>query len=175
MTDFSVLITDDFKQLHIDMITGLLADTALTVPCELTFAGAKWTDCPNCLRLPSGKSANKYDSINGVIFFQQGICPYCSGEGQIPADPATTTIYMIPIWNPRDFLGKWGGVQAANQVVQTLSVVASFDDIKKARSVIIDTSVLNNYTRNVFIRDSEPNPAGLGNTAFIFTNWKRSQ
>ena len=49
---FSGIITSDFKTLFTNMIDALLEDAALTVPCQLTYEGTKWTLCPNCLLSP---------------------------------------------------------------------------------------------------------------------------
>lgn len=46
MSIFTGLISDDFKQLHIDMITEVISGCA--VPCTLVYGNTKWNDCANC-------------------------------------------------------------------------------------------------------------------------------
>ena len=63
MSNFTGLITAEFKQVFTDAIGSLLEDTALTVACKLVFDNTKLQECPNCLYDPiSRKSSNQFPS-----------------------------------------------------------------------------------------------------------------
>lgn len=170
---FSGLITSEFKTLFTNAIDSLLESSAFALPCRLIFGDTKWTDCPNCIwNSATQKSSNKYQS-GGPIPFYAGICPYCHGVGRIP-DEQTTTAYLIPIWDYRDWVG-WYGTNAQTRYpdggVQTISKITTITDIKRAREVVINTDI-EKYSHYLFTRDGEPTPVGLGSDNYIFTMWK---
>jgi len=172
---FSGIITSEFKTLYTNAIDALLEDDACMVQCTLVYEGSKFTDCPNCIFDPvTGKSSNIYVS-GGPLEFHTGICPYCGGMGRIE-DKQTESIYLLPLWNYRDWIG-WAGTaegsRAADGMIQTISKMSTITSIKRAKEVIINTA-LTQYTNHTFTRASEPNPCGLGNDAYIFTMWKRA-
>lgn len=170
MSDFDGLISSSFKQLFTNAIDELLSDTGLTVPCRLIYAGTKQTICINCnFNAATGKSSGQYKT-GGPIPFSAGVCPYCRGTGKT-IDEQTETLYCAVIWDSKQFLGKFP-VDNPNEFVQTINKVTSYDEIKRANKIIIDTD-LTIYLKNQFERVSEPSFVEFGSSSYIFTTWKR--
>ncbi len=111
----------------------------------------------------------------GPIEFHGGTCPYCHGRGVIP-NIQTETIYLMPIWDYRDWVNWSGTVEGSRYpegFVQTMSKMAdTITQIKKAKEIIIDTDI-EAYVHHRFTRYGEPNPCGFGDDRYIFTIWKR--
>ena len=57
-------------------------------------------------------------------------------------------------------------------MIQTICGIELLSKIKNANRLIVDNN-LNGLTRNIFARDSDPEPAGLGDNQYIFTFWKK--
>jgi hypothetical protein len=57
-------------------------------------------------------------------------------------------------------------------MIQTICAIDLLPKIKNTNKLIVDTN-LNGLTRNIFTRDSDPEPAGLGDNQYIFTFWKK--
>lgn len=171
MSSFDGLISTAFKQLFNDAIDEILSTTGLTVKCTIVYAGSKSTECPNCLYSPAtGKSSGKYKT-GGPISFTTGICPYCHGQGRT-IDEQTEDFYFGVIWDSKQFIGKAGVNNTNNEYVQTISKLSTFDNIKKANYILIDTAN-EAYSRNKFQRVNEPYFAGFNDGDYIFTLWKR--
>lgn len=171
MSDFDGLISTAFKQLFIDAIDSLLSDTSLTVPCQLIYSNSKFTECPNCLlNNMTGKSSGQYKT-GGPIPFSAGVCPYCHSLGRV-TDEQTETLYFGVIWDSKQFLGKFP-VGNPNEFVQTVSKKTTYDEIKRANQIIIDTGITD-YTKNKFERVSEPAFVEFGSSSYIITTWKRT-
>jgi len=171
MSLFDNIITDEFKQIHADQITEVVR--ACSRPCRLIYGQTKFDDCPNCIYDPIGrKSSNRYQA-GGPMPFGIGICPMCHGIGRIP-DETTVDINLCPIWDHRSWIP-----QIAQQVhtplgfVMTMSLVNTYDELKEAKEVVIDTDV-EQYSRNLYVRHSEPEICGFGRADFIFVLWKRT-
>lgn len=170
MSDFTGLISDDFKQLHVDMITEVIRGAS--VECTLIYGDTKFTDCPNCIFSPlTGKSSNIYEA-GGPIPFTFGICPYCKGAGKLPIE-STTIIDLALIFDYKSWIpGLSTNIQSPNGFVQTISLFDTFEDLKNAKELLVQEGV-EQYIRYRFERYSEPEPCGLGSHSFIATMWKR--
>lgn len=169
---FSGIITSSFKTLFTNMIDSLLEDDALTLPCQLIYEGTKFTLCTNCTPNPmSGRSTNVYKG-GGPAPFYTGSCPICHGVNRI-ADNQTESLNMAVIWDYRQWLGDMA-VQNPEGFVQTISLIDTLDNIKRANEVIIDTDI-QNYVKHVFEREGEPNPQGFGASSYVFTLWKKKR
>ena len=57
--------------------------------------------------------------------------------------------------------------------MQTITPITMYTTLATADYILVDTSVTP-YTQNKFTRVSEPQPVGLGENKYIFTNWERS-
>jgi hypothetical protein len=167
---FDGIISSEFKALFKNMISANL--DGLSLPCLVTYAGTKWTTCPNCL--PDnigGKSSNTYKP-GGPIPFYHGVCPHCHGEYKIKVE-ATDTIYLVPIWDSKQWILSNPSLKVANIAVQTMSSVSTFDNLKRASKIRINTN-LDGYGTPDFVKLGDAEPLGLGEDAFILCSWSRA-
>lgn len=165
---FDGLITTQFKQLHADAITELV--TGAAVPCQLIYGQTLFTDCPNCIYDPIGnKSSGRYQTGGPTQF--TGVCPVCFGVGKF-ADEQTTDINLSVIYDYKHWLQVPVEINSPKGYIQTLSVLATMDEIKEAKELIANTD-LNSYVRSRFERYGEPQPCGFGQATIIVTMWKR--
>lgn len=174
---FSGIITPALKTLYTNMIDSLLETSALTVPCRLIFGDTKWTLCPNCIYDAVGKKSSGRYKTGGPISFTHGMCPYCNGVGRIPAESTDDTVYLMPIWDSKNWMARNdGGISSPvnpEEYVQTLSQLATtYSKIKKAKKIVIDTNI-ENYNRNHFERYGEPGIVGWGASSYVLTMWKK--
>ena len=154
------------------MISSLLEDDALTVPCRLIYTGARFTLCPNCIFSPiSGRSTNVYNGI-GSSSFSVGSCPVCHGVGKIP-DQKTEVIYMAVLWNEKDWLGNLP-VNSPDGMVQTISKIDTLDQIRRANEILIDTNI-EKYEKFIFKRSGDAVACGLGASSYVFAFWERNR
>ena len=170
MSNFTNLISDDFKQLHVDMITETLR--GCSVPCQLIYGITKWSDCPNCtFNQSTGKSSGRYQA-GGPIPFTFGVCPYCAGRGRI-GEEQTENIDLCPIYDYRSWIKTISSaVKSPEGFIQTMCVFENYEKILQAKEIIINTSIVDNV-RSRFERHGEPEPCGFGNASFLVTMWKR--
>jgi len=168
---FENIITTAFKTTYKDAINALLETTALTVPCQLNFNNTKSSECPNCYFNSVTKRSNGIYKVGGPQSFTNGVCPHCHGLG-LKFDSATETVYLIPIWESRQFSKKYP-VDIVDMLVQTVGKVSYIPSLNKATSIIIDTT-LNSYMNNTYEKYDDPEPFGLGDTQYIINTWKKS-
>jgi hypothetical protein len=170
MSEFTGLITTEFKQIHTDMITELIRGCA--VNCRLYYSGSKITQCPNCIvNIQLGKSSNRY-KVGGPIPFTTGICPYCRGDGKIAIEE-TEDISLVVLWEPKSWIVKII-VNSPDEYIQTIGMWSTaYTKIKQAKEIVADTSIEDD-TLNRFVRHGEPKPCGLGGSNFVVTMWKRA-
>jgi hypothetical protein len=168
---FLGIITPSFKLLHKQMIEAVLADEALTVPCTLYYSGTKFTECPNCIFDSINKrSTNRYKS-GGPVPFSNSVCPYCQGVGR-KASISTEPMYLATIWDSKQWILSNPNIKMADISVQTMSVVSTYDNLKRASKVQIDDTI-KGYGIADFERVGDPEPLGLGDNAFVICSWKR--
>lgn len=173
MNPFSGIISSDLKGLFTNMIDSLLEDTALTVPVRFIYSGAKFTKCPNCnFNSVTGKSANTYLS-NGPQPFSHGSCPFCSGDGRIPAENDDEIMNLAVLWDYRKWMQVGQVVASPEGMIQTICSIALINRIKRAKEIVVNTN-LEAYVRHKFIREGEPTPIGFGDDQYIVCMWKRS-
>lgn len=167
---FDGIITDQFKEMHQQAISEVIRGCQR--PCRLIYRGSKFEDCPNCVYDPIGrKSSNRYES-GGPMPFGVGICPMCQGTGKIES-LITTDIDLCPIWDHRSWIPQLSKVvNTPEGYVMTMSAITTYDELKEAAEVIIDTDA-ENYSRNKYVRHSEPEICGFGRADFVFVLWKR--
>ena len=153
---------------HIDII---LSETGLTIPCSLVYETTKLTDCPNCIYdTISKKSSNQYQGGGPLPFSNGQTCPFCLGSGITSSSVAETAINLAVITDSKKFVGV---VNSPDISAQTICSINHLDAIKKASKIIFNTDIAT-LTNNIFVRENEPSPVGLGDSKYIFTNWKRS-
>ena len=170
MSEFTGLISDEFKQLHVDMITEVIR--GCSVECTLIYGDTKFTDCPNCIYSPlTGASSNQYET-GGPIPFTFGKCPYCNGKGKL-ATESTVDINLALIFDFKSWLpGLSTPIQSPEGFVQSLSLFDTFEDLKNAKELVVKDGI-EEYVRFRFERHGEPEPCGLGSHSFVTTMWKR--
>ena len=176
MSDFTGIITAQFKQIFKDAISALLENTALTVPCKIYFENTKLQDCPNCLYDPiSQRSSNQYQSGGPIPFVDGQICPYCIGNGNLTFS-AEETVYLgiiKPVFFGMDKL-ELNSVNFIDGMIQSLCSIDLYSKLKNASYIIVDTNILD-ITNTKFIRHRDPIPVGYGDNSFIITTWQNVQ
>jgi len=158
------------KQLYNSMVDIMLADTGLTTQCSLVYDTTKLQQCPNCIYDSiSKKSANKYKSGGPISFVNGQTCPYCLGKGITSSSMETETIYIALLYDSKNFIGS---VNDPNIVAQTICSINYLDKFKKCSKIIFNTDIPS-LSNNIFARYNEPQPVGLGDNKYLFTNWAR--
>lgn len=166
------IITKEFQNLFVDMIDSLLVEGSLSLPCELIYENSAKEECPNCEIDPLSKRSANIFKPNGPINFLKGqICPYCSGEGYLYKSH-DDKVNLLVLFDYKHWIGFKNDVKAADGMIQTICGIDLLPKIRNTNRLIIDTN-LSGLTRNEFIRDSDPQPAGLGSNQYIFTFWKK--
>lgn len=166
------IITDDLKNLYKSMIDELIRAGSLSLPCKLIYEGSVFNECINCNLDPvSHKSANTYKS-GGPLFFADGqICPHCRGIGGV-YQQAYDTKNLLVLFDYKYWVGFNSKVHSPDGLVQTISKLEDYQKIRQCNKIIIDTSI-QNYTESYYQRNSEPQPAGFGESSYFFTYWKK--
>ena len=170
VSPFVGLITSDMKTLFTNAINALLEDDSCTLICRFIYEGTKFEDCINCLLGPSGRSANIYQDGGPIPFRSGQTCPLCGGVGKIISD-STETINMMVIWNYKEWVPMNASINVPEGSIQTLSKLATLDEIKRVNEIIVDTDI-ESYVKHRFQREGEPNPCGFGASSYVATIWK---
>lgn len=176
MSNFTGIITPQFKQIFKDAILALLEDTALTVPCKLYFDNTKLSDCPNCVYDPiNQRSSNQYQTGGPIPFVHGQVCPYCIGAGSLTFSSEETVYLGIikPVFFGMDQL-ELNNVNFVDGMIQSLSSIDIYAKLKNASYIIVDTNIIN-LTNTKFIRHRDPIPVGFGDNSFIITTWQNVQ
>jgi hypothetical protein len=175
MTDFSTILSSEFKQTFNDAIDAVLAQTGLTVQCILSYAGQKNTEvCNNCIYDPISKlSANLYNGTGSSPFPDNSICPVCLGMGQKDSDAITEKVFLAVLFDSKYWLN-WSSktMNIPDGMIQTICNVNLLPKIRAASDITIDPAlaVYGNYT---YERAGDPMPVGLGSNRYIITMWTR--
>lgn len=159
------------KTLYNNQIDILLASTGLTIPCSLVYETTKISECPNCIYdTMSRKSSNQYKPGGPILFSNGQTCPFCLGSGVTNSSVAEKQVHFAVLTDSKNFIGP---INKVDIDAQTICSIDYLDNIKKCSKIIFNTDI-DYLTNNIFIRDNEPMPVGLGDNRYIFTNWKRS-
>lgn len=160
-----------FKNVYNNTIDIILSQTGLTTPCKLIFESTKLQQCPNCIYdTITKRSSNLYKTGGPLVFSNGQTCPYCLGNGTTSNYLHEEEVYFALLTNAKDFIGT---LNEPNIVAQTICSIDYIDKIRKCSKIIFNTDKAN-LTNNIFIRSNEPQPVGLGDNRYIFTNWARS-
>jgi hypothetical protein len=166
------IISTDLKNLYKTMIDELLRSNSLSLPCKLIYDTSVFTQCINCETDPiSHKSSNIYKSGGPLSFANGQICPYCRGLGGLNTE-SSETLDMLVIFDYKYWFNFNSKIHSPDGLVQTICKMKDFPKVSKCNKIIIDTNILN-YTESLFQRNSEPQPAGFGESSYIFTFWKK--
>ena len=170
---FSGIISPDLKTLYNNMISALLYDDSLTLPCVLYYGVTRYEDCSNCIYDVIGnKSSNKYQSGGPVPFPFGSICPMCNGRGKRGIE-STENINLMVIWDNKQFVNTGTVNSASGDLVQTITFDENTPKLLRAKEVII-MSDKPSLGRQRFERHSSPEPCGWGGSEFMSCLWKRS-
>jgi hypothetical protein len=131
------------------------------------------TQSNNVPQLVTTNSTGDGNGIGSVPFANNQPCPVCLGSGSIESS-SKDNIYLTVIFDYKNFINKHNYVNIVEGSIQTICSIEHYTKLKKCSELIVDTSLVG-LTQNVYTRDSEPTPVGLGDNKFIFTNWKRKQ
>lgn len=166
------IITNDLKNLYKSFIDELLRSNSLSLPCKLIYEGSSFNECINCNLDPiSHKSSNTYKSGGPISFADGQICPYCRGLGGQYVQ-AYDIKNLLVIFDYKYWVNFNSKVHSPDGLVQTISKLEDYSIIKDCNKIIIDTNI-QDYTQSYFQRNSEPQPAGFGESSYFFTYWKK--
>ena len=166
------IITPELKELYKSFIDELLRHNSLSLPCQLIHDSSTITPCINCIIDPlSNRSSNMYNGQGPVSFADGQICPYCHGMGGLYS-AATESLDMLVIFDYKYWVGFDSKVHRPDGMVQTITKLEDLPKIMNCNKIIIDTRITN-YTESYFQRNSEPQPAGFGESSYFFTFWKK--
>lgn len=166
------IITSNLKSTFNNFIDELLRSNSLSLPCKLIYEGSSFDECSNCYIDPiSHKSGNRYKSGGPIVFADGQICPYCRGLGGT-YNEAYDLLDMLVVLDYKYWVNFNSKVHSPDGLIQTITKLSDYAKIKKCNKLIVDTNITN-YTENYFQRNSEPQPAGLGESSYFFTFWKK--
>lgn len=166
------IITNELKNLYKSMIDELIRPNSLSLPCKLIYEGSVFVECINCNPDPiTHKSANTY-KIGGPIVFSDGqICPYCRGLGGVYQEAYDIKNLLI-LFDYKYWINFNSKIHSPDGLVQTISKLEDYTKIRQCNRIVIDTNI-QNYTESYYQRNSEPEPAGFGESSYFFTYWKK--
>ncbi len=166
------IITNELKNLYKSFIDELLRTNSLSLPCKLIYEGSSFTECTNCNIDPiSHKSSNTYKSGGPLVFADGQICPYCRGlGGQYEQDYDIKDLLVL--FDYKYWVNFNSKVQSPDGLIQTISKLEDYPKLKQCNKLIVDTNI-QNYTESYYQRNSEPQPAGFGESSYFFTYWKK--
>lgn len=167
-----MIIDNQFKNTFKIFIDELLRFNSLSLPCKLIYEGSNFQECVNCYVDPiSHRSSNRY-KVGGPLNFVDGqICPYCRGLGGI-YEQAYDIKDLLIIFDYKYWVNFNSKIHSPDGLVQTISKLEDYNKIKNCNKIIVDTNI-QNYTESYYQRNSEPQPAGLGESSYFFTFWKK--
>ncbi len=167
-----MIIDDAFKNLFKTCIDELLRVNSLSLPCKLIYEGSSFQECANCYVDPiSHRSSNRYKTGGPLTFVDGQICPYCRGLGGL-YEQAYEIKNLLVIFDYKYWMNFNSKVHSPDGLVQTISKLEDYSKIKNCNKIIIDTNI-QDYTESYYQRNSEPQPAGLGDSSYFFTYWKK--
>lgn len=160
----------NLQQIFNQQLDYYLSNSGLSTPCLLNLGANNLSECPNCIYDNIlKKSSNVYKSGGPIAFSEGNICPYCRGSGQ-SGSAQSITINMAVLWDYKSWIIKPINLENPTGFIQTICH-------RSHKAVILqsqDLTVLNTDQNSpIFILDSEPTPAGLGDQNYIISQWKK--
>lgn len=165
------MINANLKQIFKNQIDSLFGNDTLSLPCKLISKDNKKNQCPNCIIDPiSGRSSGRYKTGGQVSFSFGQLCPVCNGIGFIFITKETA-IDLLVIYDYKKWINFNNNVSLPDGMIQTISKISDLSKIQAANTLFVDTNT-EYYPANEYIRDSEPQPIGLGANDYLYTFWK---
>lgn len=169
---FDTLISGDLKQTYNNAISSLLAQNGLSLPCKLIYENSGKTECSNCeIDSLSGRSSNMFKVGGPVSFLNGQMCPVCGGDGY-KFESKEEDINLLVLFEYKYWINFNSNINSPEGMIQTICSTEFLPQVKAANRLLVDSN-LTGLTRNYFVRSSDPQPAGLGDTNYIFTFWKK--
>jgi len=166
------MINAALKQMYKDQIDSLFGTDKLSLPCKLISKDNKKTQCPNCIVDPmTGRSSGRYKNAGPISFPYGQLCPVCNGIG-FTFNVNETTIDLLVVYDYKKWINFNASTSIPDGMIQTISKFSDLKKIQSANTLVVDTSV-NYYPHNEYIRDSDPQPVGLGGSDYLYTFWKQ--
>jgi hypothetical protein len=78
-------------------------------------------------------------------------------------------LYLVIIINSKNFIGS---VNTPDIAVQTICSIDYLTKLRQCSKIIFNSDIIG-LSNNIFIRKNDPQPIGLGDNRYIFTNWTR--
>lgn len=165
------MINSSFKQIFKQQIDSMFGEHGLSLPCKLISKDKKKSKCPNCIIDPiTGKSSGRYKSGGQINFPYGQLCPVCNGIG-FKYNTTEDTIDLLVIHDYKKWINFNTNANIPDGMIQTVAKFTDLQKLQKANTLIVDTSA-EYIPSNEYIRDSEPQPIGLGNSDYLYTYWK---
>lgn len=166
------MINSTLKALYKQQIDSLFGSDSLSLPCTLVSQDNKKTECSNCIIDPiSRRSSGRYKS-GGVVNFPYGqLCPVCNGLGFV-RNKSETSIDLLVIHDYRKWINFNASISIPDGMMQTISKFVDLTKIQSANTLIVDSNT-SYFPSQEYIRDSEPQPIGLGSNDYLYTFWKQ--
>lgn len=170
---FNNIINTELKQIYKYAIDEVLSSHGLTVPCILHF-DKRSADilCTNCVIDPISQiSSNIYNGTGSSPFPDNTICPVCGSSG-MTAGEKTETIYLGVIFDNKYFIKPISNsaINWPNNTIQTICQQTSTSKIRAASRMTLSGNS-SDYSVSEYIRQSDPQPIGFGDTNYIVTLW----
>ncbi len=167
-----MVITPEFKALFNQSINAMLAESALSTKCIISYENTKKIMCPNCKIDPITKRSSSIPSDTAEVPFLYGqVCPVCMGDGFL-FDKYQEEVNLLVVYDSKYWLSYGGDIHAAQGKIQTIAPMGLITKLRNANRLMVDSN-LEGLTRNLYSRDSDPEPAGLGSNDYVFTFWKK--
>lgn len=161
-----------YKKLFNQQMDAFLASSGLATECVLHYGPTGLTQCPNCLYDSALKKSSNIYKNGGPIQFSAGqICPYCRGSGLF-GEQRTESVYFAVLWDYKSWLIKPINIENPKGYVQTICGKSYTTNILQSKEMTIPSM---SPDIPIFILDSEPTPAGLGDQNYIICTWKKTR
>lgn len=166
------MINSTLKSLYKQQIDSLFGSDTLSLPCVLVSQDNKKTECPNCIIDPiSGRSSGRYKTGGDVNFPYGQLCPICNGVGFLRTK-SEVNIDLLVIYDYRKWINFNSTTSMPDGLMQSISKFEDLSKIQSANLLIVDTNT-SYFPSKEYIRDSEPQPIGLGSNDYLYTFWKQ--
>ena len=170
---FDNIISTELKQIYKYAIDEVLSSHGLTVPCILHFdKRSADTFCNNCVIDPiSQVSSNIYNGTGSSPFPDNTICPVCGGSGMTVGEK-TEIIHLGVIFDNKYFIRPISNsvVNWPNNAIQTICQHTLANKIRAASRMTL-SGTASEYSISEYIRQSDPQPIGFGDTNYVVTLW----
>lgn len=113
-----------------------------------------------------------YATSGNLVWFPEGsICPICNGQGVL-SQTSTETQNLAVIFDSKKFIN-FGNVNVPVGDIQIICPITLYPQLASASYITVDTNI-SSYAQHRYTRISDPQPVGLGDNRYIFSNWERS-